>query len=556
MIALPAILAGRRRRILLRLIANGIGQALAGLAAALAMRQVFDRHFGDQAAPPDSVSLAVLGAALASAAVAAALLRWLERVDSEKLGQAYARDIRACLFDHLSRVPARQLQQRRQGGLVLRFVSDMTALRNWASRGLARLWVGGVMALGVLTGLAYLDRALAAVVATTIGFGVAATWATHAALDQRVRMARRRQGSLAANINEKLARLAVVQAFGRRSDESRRIAQQSRRLQRAMVSRARIAGLSIAIAALTGSLASLGVLLVGASSSGASRGTVVAAIALVGLLITPLHQLGRIAELWRSASLSREKLEQVLDSGTPLVNAPNPVKLSARGAASVHFESVSVDGALEPLTATAEPEQRILITGPHASGKSTLLLLVPRLAEPTAGRVDIDGVDIARISLGSLRRAVSMATDDLPLLRGTLRANLCYRKPGASASEVRRTLGLCGLDQLVARLPHGIDTMLSESAANLSQGERRRLMWARALMGDPRVLLLDDVDANLDADTQQQLARLLREYRGTVLMTAQQPLAHVSPDAIWTLTAVPERPSPSGIVARTEAAWT
>lgn len=553
---LPDILAGRRHRVLLRLIANGIGQALAGLSAALVMRQVFDRHFFGQSSSQASTHLWAMAAVLGSAALVGALLRWLERVDAEKLGQGYARDIRAHLFDHLSRVPPRQLQQRRQGVLVLRFVGDMTALRNWASRGLARLWVAGMMALGVLAGLALLDATLAAVVVTTLGLGVAATWTVNASLDQRVRLARRRQGQLAANINEKLARLAVVQAFGRRSDESRKIAQQSRRLQRAMVSRARMAGVSIAIAAMTGSLASMGVLLVGAAPGGASRGTVVAAITLVGLLITPLHQLGRIAELWRSAMLSHEKLEQVLALGTPVVNAVDAVKLSPRGAAQVRFESVAVDGALEALSATAEAGQRILVIGPHGSGKSTLLSLVPRLVEPVSGQVLIDGIDVAQLSLGSLRRAVAMATDDLPLLRGTLRANLCYRKPDASDSEMRHILHLCGLEKLAARLPHGFSTMLSESAANLSQVERRRLMWARALMGSPRVLLLDDVDANLDGESQQHLGLLLQEYRGTVLMTAQQSVAFLSPDAVWRLPPAPEpQPASRGTSPR-EATWT
>lgn len=536
MVDLPDILAGKRRLTLLRLIGNGLGQALAGLGGALALRQVFDHHmFGKQ----QTAALWEVGLVLCVAALVGALLKWQERVDSERLGQGYARDIRLQLFDHLSRVSPRQLQRRRQGGLVLHFVGDMTALRQWASRGLARLWVAGMMALGVVAGLLYLNPRLAAIVVGILALGTCATWATGAAMEHRVRAARRRQGQLASNINEKLAHLPVIQAFGQRQNESRSIALQSRRLVQAMVSRARVAGLVMGIAALTASLASIGVVLGGALLGGsASPGTVLAAITLVSLLATPLHQLGRIAELWRAARLSREKLRRVLQLGSPIVNAPAPRHLRP-GPGRIRFENVSVDGALQAFSAIAEGGERVVVTGAHGSGKSTLLALVPRLIEPDHGRIVIDGRDISLLTLGSLRRAVSMVSSDLPLLRGSLDMNLRYRKPGASPSELQRMLTLCEVSDIVARLPRGLDTMLSEAAANLSYGERRRLMWARALLGDPRILLLDDVDTSLDPDSRQLLAGILRQYSGTVLMATQQPDLFGLHDAVWSLPSVP-----------------
>lgn len=537
---LPDILAGERRLILLRLIGNGLGQAIAGLAGALVLRQIFDHQLFGAASMRGGGQLWGLGAVLCVAALVTALLRWQERVDAERLGQGYARDIRQHLFDYLSRASSRQLQRRRQGGLVLRFVGDMTALRHWASLGLARLWVAGMMTLGVVAGLVYLSPRLAAIVGGVLMLGTIATWASGGAMERRVRAARRRQGQLASNINEKLARLPVIQAFGQRQNESRAIARQSRRLVRAMVSRARIAGMMVGIAALTASLASIGVVLGAAlPGSGVSRGTVLAAITLVSLLVTPLNQLGRIAELWRSVKLSREKLAQVLHLGPPISNAPQARGLRA-GPGRIRFDSVSVDGALQPFSALAEGGQRIVVTGAHGSGKSTLLSLVPRLIEPDHGRVLIEGRDISLLTLGSLRRAVAMVSADLPLLRGSLAMNLRYRKPDASDRELQRVLALCEVSDIIARLPRGIDSVLSETAANLSYGERRRLMWARALLGEPRILLLDDVDANMDPDSQQLLGRILAQFRGTVLMATQQPDLFAAHDAIWHLPTIPD----------------
>lgn len=321
-----------------------------------------------------------------------------------------------------------------------------------------------------------------------------------------------------------------------------------------MVARSRIAGLSIFIAALTASAASIGVVLVGATDGAASQGTVLAAITLVALMTSPLHQLGRIAELWRSATMSREKMQQAMQLGPTIVNAPGARKLRAGGSGRVRFDGVVVSGALHAFSALAEGGQRILVTGANGSGKSTLLALVPRMVEPDQGRVLIDGRDVARVTLGSLRRAVAMVANDLPLLRGDLRMNLSYRIPDAGDDEVRRVLRLCELDELVARLPRGLDTMLSESAANLSVGERRRLMWARALLGNPRVLLLDDIDANLDLDSQRLFKQVLDDYRGTVLMTAQHSDLFVVPDAIWRLPAARSVSGPAATARNGEVA--
>lgn len=542
---LPRLLEGERRRILFAIIGNGLAQSATGFGAAMLARLLVDSHFG--ASGPAAISLASAGTLLILAAMMEAVLRWRERVDAERLGQGYVTEIRAMLFDHLSRVPARRLQRRGQGSLLLRLVSDMTALRLWVSRGIARLWVAGMMGIGVLAGLAYLSPLLAGTVATVLVAGALATTALGARVDHRVRVARRQQGRLAAAINETLVHLGVVQAHGRRHDESRRISRCASRLQRAMVSRASLAGLLRAISGFTATSAGVAVLWVGVAASDThamTRGTLLAALMLVALLATPLLQLGRIAELWRAARISREKLDEVLALQPLIRNPPQPRRL-ARGPAGVEFRGVVVEGALERFSATAEAGQRIAVSGPHGSGKSTLLALVPRLVEPDEGRILVGGRDVADLTLGTLRRAVAIVSPELPFLRGRLGMNLRYRKPDASADELHRALVLAGAEEIVAGLPLGLETRLSAGAGNLSYGERRRLMWARALLGNPRVLLLDDADANLDDDSRRTLLRMLAEFDGTVVVAAQQPALFGELDAVWTL----RRPVPAGAVA-------
>jgi ATP-binding cassette, subfamily B, bacterial len=530
----PELFIGKRRFILFRLIANGLCQALAALAGASAIRLIFDHDISGRNSTELTSLLAMPAFVVMVSALLGALLKWHERVDSERLGQEYARDIRLSLFDYLSRLSARKLQQRRQGGLVLRFVGDMTALRHWASRGVSRIWVATMMSIGVMCGLFYLNAWFGIIVLITISLGGTATWYFGEVLEQRVRNSRSRQGQLAANINEKLSRLPVIQAFGQRHNESKKISRQSQKLLDSMMARARVAGLILGIAAFTASSASFGIILLGIGMGNISRGTILAGVTLMSLLVTPIHQLGLIAELWRSAKLARQKLNEVFQLGSPIINADQAMVLR-KGKGKIVFDKVAVKGALSAFSAIALSGQRVVITGQHGSGKSTLLGLVMRLIEPDHGRVLIDNSDISQCTLGSLRRAVAMVSADLPLLRGSLRMNLSYRKPDANDAELWNILSLCNAVELVEKLPGGLDTVLSESANNFSQGERRRLMMARALLGKPRILLIDDVDVYLESGSNDWLLSLLNNYVGTILMTSQSSGIDGVAHAVWKL---------------------
>jgi ABC-type multidrug transport system fused ATPase/permease subunit len=199
------------------------------------------------------------------------------------------------------------------------------------------------------------------------------------------------------------------------------------------------------------------------------------------------------------------------------------------------FEGVGVDGALKNVTAMVKPGSKVAVVGPNGSGKSTLLALVARLATPDQGAVLIDAQDLAGTSVSSSRRVVGMAGPDLPLLRGSIRKNLLYRWPDAPQEEIDRVCALCELDELLQELPEGMECRLTEGGMNLSLGQRQRLALARALVGEPRVLLLDEADANLDPKAAGVLNRVLCEFKGTVLMVTHRPDRLAAADLIWHL---------------------
>jgi len=182
-----------------------------------------------------------------------------------------------------------------------------------------------------------------------------------------------------------------------------------------------------------------------------------------------------------------------------------------------------------------EPGQVVAIVGPNGAGKSTLLSLIARLTDPDSGCVRVDGQDIARAKLSGVRGAIGVVGPDLALLRGSVRKNLLYRKPKADQTEIDGVCKLCGVDEILDSLTDGVDTRLTEGGANLSLGQRQRIALARALVGQPRILLLDEADANLDPKAARALDRVLAAYKGTVLLITHRPDRLASADVIWHL---------------------
>lgn len=532
---IPRVVAGQRVWLLVRLILNGFFQAAATVANALLVELAFDRLITASNVTDFRPTALWIGAGLAASAIVAAFLRMLERTDSERLGQAYIHRVRMILYDRLSSLSPRALQRSSQGGVVLRFVGDLTALRQWVSLGLARLTVATTNAAGAIVALAFVSLHLALSVGGILLVGALLAFRLGERMETAAKEARRRRSHLAANINEKVASIAVVQAFGQSQREHKRLSKQSRRLRTAMIERALVTGQLRAITEGTAALASGAALLMGAAevaSGRATPGTVVAAMTIVGFIVPPLRDLGRVQEYWHNSRVSLEKIQDFLDKPslvTEVSDAPDLPEATGQ----LEFDSVCLQGALENITAIAEPGKVVALVGPNGAGKSTLLSLAARLIDPDSGTIRLDGQDISLYSLASVRRLIGMAGPDLPLLRGTVDKNLRYRCPEASEEEVARVRALCGIDEVLAELPQGEATKISEGGVGLSAGQRQRIALARAILGNPPILLLDEVDANLDPKATAVIDRVLAEHQGTVLWITHRPDRLRSADVIW-----------------------
>lgn len=519
---------------LARIIALGIGQALTLVAFIVLLKLVIDNVV---AAPGDLATTLPLIGALAVATLLNAMLRAAEFSYAERMGFEMVRRLRMVMYEHLAGMSARQLQHRSRGALLLRFTGDLTMFRTWISRGVARGMVAVIVIAGATFVLAWFSLWMALAAVGVLFGGAALSLTMGRRLRRLTRWVRRKRSLLTSNVDEQLSALSTVQAFGRWSGEMARMGRQNDSLTRTLTREARVRGALRGIAAGSGRLAMVGVLAVGAVEVAATQvtvGSLVAALMVIPQLSATVRTLGLAHDYWQRAQISKGKITDFLESQTRPLDAEDAPPLRVRRG-RIDIRAATVRGAIEGIDTVVEPGELIAITGPTGAGKSTLLSSIARLVELDAGEILIDGQDVAKHRLGSIYRSIGIVSPDLPLLRGTIRRNLTYRDRHASAEEIQRIVMTWRLDELFADQTLGLDTWLVEGGRNLSAGQRHRLSLARAVLGNPTILLLDEPATALDAESRELVRRVISRYEGTVVLVTHDEREIAIADRVWVL---------------------
>lgn len=532
---LPRILHRRRLWIFVGLVANGMVQAAAAIGGALTIRYLF-AALGGVGEPAARLEFLRAAGLLLGLALGAVLLRVVERREGERLSQDYVAAVRLKLFDAIADTPSGVMVRRSRGPLMLRFASDLTAVQQWVGRGLGRLTVGGLSVAGLLVALFLCDPRLGMSVGLIALAGAATVWVLGRPLERRVSETRRQRGRLAAHVADHLGSLAALHLFGRRHDERRRLKRDSRRLAELAVARAWLSGTVRVLPDAVHGLSVVLVLVVGADllvAGAIDVGALVAAMAMVGLLALPLRDLARVFDYWKNHKVAVRKLDQVLAMAGPRRSEKPNLVLPKSG--QLTYRNLRLSGLPGRISAQIEPGTTVAIVGPSGSGKSELLALAAGLRTPHEGRVRIDGVAPTRLGSAAIARCVGMVSKELPLLRGTIFRNIVYRRPTASREEIDDVICRVGLDTALARLPRGLDTPIADGGADLPEGCAARIELARALLGEPPLMLLDDPDRGLDPAGRAALDRILAERRRTVLLVTQSLERARTADRIWYL---------------------
>jgi ATP-binding cassette subfamily B protein len=254
-----------------------------------------------------------------------------------------------------------------------------------------------------------------------------------------------------------------------------------------------------------------------------SLGTFISFNAYVAMIVWPLRVLGQRVVTWQQAAAAAGRITEVLEAESALVDGTRP-RPAGRG--HIHFDAVRfgydpAEPVLDGLELDVPAGTSVALVGGTASGKSTVAALLARLYDPDSGAVRLDGVDVREFRLSDLRRAVSIVFEDTFLFTDSVRANIAYGDPGADDAEVIRAARLAGAHEFISRLPDGYETILGERGFSLSGGQRQRLAIARAILGDPDVLILDDATSAIDATKEHEIRSALAtvmEGRTTIVI--------------------------------------
>ena len=539
---LPRVVAGPRKRLMMRLLLNGFAQAASAFAMAWLMRRAFTGT-ALQAAPTTATVLAIV-AGLVLAGVVLLGLRVLQRTDAERLGQDYVMKVRLRLFTRIAAAPLRSDKAMRFGLTMNRMITDLNSLKNWVSMGVARMAVAAVSITGSLAALTYFNPVGGAAATMLVGLCVGSGWLLTPALRARVKHARRQRGALAGNLGEKVFAIHTVGHFGKSRREWVRLRGQSRRLAHAMVHRVQLAGVlrSLPDAALPLSIA----LMIGLTAVSQSRVAELATtLLLLGLITNSLRDVAQAWDYRLSFEEAHRRLTTIL-AHPRLRDARHAKDVAGDGPVSLAFENVQVADVLTQVSVTAGAGEHVLVTGPTGAGKSTLIALAARLFDPDQGQVLLDGQHLRGVSLASIHRTVQLVSPTLPLMRGTVSSNIMY---GARADDdrqiVSRVVELCGLDETSHLLPQGLATAVQEKGANMPEGLRARIALARAVAARPRLLLIDDPAFIIDAQAREALRRITTAHDVTALVVGIESDTPIPVHRVWHLNRgrIAEKPS-------------
>lgn len=513
------------RGIVARLAAIGATQAGATVAIALGLDRLFSAALSGRGVPWAGIGL------LALLLGAATWLRYRERVDGERLGQGVAHHVRSTLTSHLVRISP-TMGGVAPGGVLLRFIHDLTALRNWYARGVVTLFVALPMVVAGLGAVAWLDWRIGAVLALALGGATAAQALLTPGLARAGREARRQRARLASDVVERAGALASIQAFGRAAAEARHMERRSAALAEAMIERARWSGRLRGSAEWIAAGLPLLMLIAWAAGGAADIGAAASAMTVGALMVARTRELGRVLELLTLARISQERIAAFLRRDVLDLRAES--RPARRRDGTLQLRRLGIRGGLSGLELKAPAGARVALIGPNGAGKSRLLAILAGLEQPAAGSLVIDGQDMGLRRLSSLRRLVALAGADTPLLRGTVDDNIRYgaRARGDEAEEV---LALGGYEALVSELPEAGATRLGPGGRGLSVGQQRRVILLRALMRRPLILLLDEIEAGLDAAGEAVLRHVFEAFDGTIVMATHSPAWIARCDTRWAL---------------------
>jgi ATP-binding cassette subfamily B protein len=513
-----------RRDLLTALVASVLGSACQAVVP-LIERQIVDNVILRHTARLWPWLAALLVLALASFGFA-----YLRRYRGGRVALCVQYDLRSDMHEHLQRMDFASLDQMPTGQLVSRANSDTSLVQGLLS--FLPIMSGNVLlmllSLVVMIFLSPLLSLVALIVAPALlVLSYRMRWRMFPATWE----AQQREGDVAQIVDEDVNGVRVVKAFGQERRELKRIASASETLYGAQMRTVRLQARYQPMLQMIPALGQVAILAFGGwltLQHDITLGTFLAFSTYTAQLMAPARQLAGVLTVGQQARAGLERIFQLLDLAPSVTDGPDSVGLPAGGGAvsfrGVHFAYGDGAEVLSGIDLDIAPGERVALVGPSGSGKTTLTMLVARFYDPQAGSVRLDGSDVRRIQLNSLRREVGMVFEESFLFCDSVRANIAYGRPNATTEQIEAAARSASAHEFIEGLPRGYATIVGERGLSLSGGQRQRIALARAILCDPRVLILDDATSAIDVTTEEAIQEALRSVLAgrTTLLVAHR----------------------------------
>ncbi len=434
------------------------------------------------------------------------------------LGINIETDMRRLAFDHLQKLSFRYFDNQKTGHLVGRLTKDLEEIGEVAHHGPEDLFIAIMTFIGAFLLMLSVNVQLALITAAVVPVTAWVTSRYGGRMTQNFRALYGRVGDFNARIEENVGGMRVVQAFANEDHERALFDRDNQKYRRTKLDAYKIMAASTSLSYMSMRLTQMIVMICGAwfvITGSLTEGGFVGFLLLVGVFFRPVEKINSVIETYPKGIAGFRRFTELLDTAPDIVDAPDAVDAPAlRG--DIEYRHVGFGYAegkqvLDNIDLKISAGETVAFVGPSGAGKTTLCSLLPRFYDVTSGAITIDGIDIRRFKLASLRNQIGIVQQDVFLFGGTIRENIEYGRLGASDEDIMDAARRARLDAVIAAMPLGLGTVIGERGVKLSGGQKQRLAIARMFLKNPPILILDEATSALDTETERAIQQSLAE---------------------------------------------
>ena len=494
------------------------------------------KAFLDELLPRQDFQLIALAAAgllllyLANTGLMAIVTYW-----GHVLGINIETEMRRRAFDHLQKLSFSFYDNQKTGHLVGRITKDLEEVGEVAHHGPEDLFIAVMTFIGAFALMLSVNVSLALITALIVPIVAVASGIYGKKMTQNFRTLFGRVGEFNARIEENVGGMRVVQAFGNEDHERALFARANQGYRSTKLAAYKLMAANMSVGYLGMRLTQLVVMIVGTwfvIRGELTNGGFVSFLLLVGVFFRPVEKIMAVIEVYPKGVAGFRHYLDLMATKPDITDRPGARELAGFSDAiryqGVSFGYTAGSPVLNGIDLTIRAGETVAFVGPSGAGKTTLCALLPRFYEPTAGRITIDGTDLRDLTLASLRRHIGIVQQDVFLFAGTLRDNIAYGRLDASDADIMAVASRARLDDLIAALPAGLDTVVGERGVKLSGGQKQRIAIARLFLKNPPILILDEATSALDTETEREIqAALAALSRGRTTLVIAHRLATI-----------------------------